>query len=194
MPSLAVVDTEFFVLPRGGSRRQPLTTMVPFAVAVVLVDVATGAELDHRQWLVRPAGLGPDDATTVAVALSRCRNRHLYRAAHTYGRDCADVLAEARAMIARADAGVWAKGAAMERRFLSGRGLCGEACAQAAALADLTLTVHDLDDPEARAAAEDAGVPVRAVPVGTAHDPLAEVRFFAPPAVAVVARRAGAVV
>lgn len=165
--AVAVIDVEGFTFPRGGSNRRPLTTLVPFAVAVAKVHVLTGTPISSRTWLVRPDGLGEcsdQDRLTIKCAIRRCGNGHLLGRAQRQGLPARDVLDEVLEYVG--DLRLYARGVAMEQRFLSGTGLCGETAVQREAVAG--RVVVDLAS---------CGCPP--FPAGLRHEPEEEVLFFA---------------
>lgn len=179
---IGLIDVEGFVLARGGSNRHKLTTLVPFAVAALLVR-PDGSVERSQTWSVCPRGFDPAahpaDRMTAAVALAKCKNRGLYQRAEASGRvDVEQVVREVRDFLRNGEIPVYARGISIETRFLSGRGLCGEVIESRTATPP--FPVHDLAEPR-----DPSGQPVCPPFSGTVHDPLAELQFFAPYAVRV---------
>lgn len=181
MTAIGLLDVEGFTLARGGSNRNKNTTMVPFAVAALRV-LPDGSVESWKTWVVRPRGFDPAqfpaDRTTVAVALAKCKNRGLFARAEAHGEDdTARVVREVRAFFGAHDEElpVYARGTSMEVRFLSGCGLSGEVALSRDAAAACPLRVRDLAVPRS----ED-GQPLCPAFPGAVHNPLDELRFFAP--------------
>lgn len=166
--AVAVIDVEAFSFPRGGSNRRPVTTLIPFVVSVAKVQTLTGTPITSRTWFIRPDGLdqcGAQDRVTVRCALSRCKNRRLLDRARQEGRPVQQVLGEVLENVKGMRC--YARGVAMEQRFLSGIGLCGEEAIQREAVALCPAEVVDLAS---------CGCP--AFPACQEHDPEDEVLFF----------------
>lgn len=178
---IGLIDVEGFVLCRGGSNRYKATTLVPFAVAALIVDAQDGSVRRSGTWLVAPRGFDPvrhaKDGATVATALARCKNRGLFQRAEERGRlDVDRVVEEVRAFLGNGALPVYARGTSIELRFLSGAGLCGAVALSRDAAACCPFPVVDLAELRDPA----TGDPVCPPFGGAVHDPLEELKFFAP--------------